>query len=72
MNDKLYEILEKLPKQNVIHIMWEALDEMQSFNGRSRQHCILTAIGAKEGTKEGKWSVPKIDKIKEYTDSMGM
>jgi hypothetical protein len=48
MNDKIFELLEKLPAENLINLMWEALDIMQSNNSRTKQDCILMAAGAKE------------------------
>ncbi len=71
MDDKIYDLLLKLPKKNLINLMWDALDEMQAYNGRSRQYCILSVIGAEE-VNDGKWRIPKITAIKRNTDSMGL
>jgi len=71
MNDNLYELLLKLPKRNLVNIMWEALDEMQAFNGRTRTFCIMSAIGAKN-TEEGKYKIPSINEIKKHTENMGL
>ncbi len=73
MTDNLYAFLLKLPKENLIHTMWEALDLMQQYNGRSRVFCIATALGAKENPeKEGNWKIPKLKEAKENTDCMGI
>jgi len=49
MTDALYEKLTKLPRKNLIALMWEALDYMQEWNGRTRTHCICKALGMPEG-----------------------
>lgn len=66
MNEQLYERLMQLPPENLISLMMMALDEMQAYNGRSRTHCIMTAIGA-ENVDENTWRVPPVEKIKENT-----
>jgi len=70
MNEKLYEKIMKLPKSNIVNLMWGALDEMQAYNGRSRQECILLAMGAKP--IDSKWKLPTQKKLKENTDNMGL
>lgn len=75
MDEKLYDLLTKLPKQNIIHVMWEALDHMQAYNGRSRQACICMAIDCEEVPKENgtvAFKPPSIKKIKELTENMGL
>lgn len=73
MDERLYELLLKLPRRNLVHIMWEALDLMQQYNGRSKMYCIAMAIGAKEDSKQdGKYSIPSAQKIKENSESMGL
>jgi hypothetical protein len=76
MSDKLYELLMKLPKKNLINLMWGALDEMQAYNGRSRKSCILEAMGAEyiENMKTGgvKYKLPKFKEIREITENMGL
>jgi len=76
MDDQVYELLEKLPRRNLIHLMWEALDNMQGYNGQTRQGCILEAMGAEKMDNErGTFSyrLPKTFKlIKEHTESMGL
>lgn len=70
MDDKLYDILMKLPKANIINLMEGSLDYMQGYNGRSRQTCILEALGADEyENEEGKisWKLPTQKEMKKYT-----
>jgi len=71
MNEKLYDKIMKLPKSNIVNLMWGALDEMQAYNGRSRQECILLAMGASY-IKDGKWKLPPHKTLRENTDSMGL
>ena len=71
MDDKLYELLMKLPRKNLIGCMMQALDEMQSWNGRSRLHCICMAMGCDEKMKDdgnSTWTVPSLKEIKDNTD----
>jgi len=72
MSDALYELLMKLPRKNLIGCMAQAIDEMEQWNGRSRTHCICTALGCKENMKEdgsSTWTVPSLKDIKKNTDS---
>ena len=71
MNEKLYELLMKLPKKNLINIMWSALDEMQAYNGRTRMYCIMESIGADITELEDgryKYLPPSISEIKKNSD----
>ena len=68
MSDGLYELLMKLPRANLINLLYHALDEMQQYNGRSKLHCIMTALGAKE-IEEGRWERPSIAEAKRATRS---
>lgn len=78
MNDKLYETLTKLPRRNLIHLMWDALDEMQVWNRRSRQECIMLALGdsveGKENEKTGNmsWRIKSLAEVKRQTENMGL
>lgn len=52
MNDTKYyagnQITDKfdcLTPQQKIHILWESLDYMQAYNGRSKTLCIAMALG---------------------------
>jgi hypothetical protein len=47
MNDQLDKWLMKRSKTELIEIMLGALDEMQLYNGRSRQECIIRTIGGR-------------------------
>ena len=76
MDEQVYELLEKLPRKNLINLMWEALDIMQGNGTRTRQGCILEAMGsAIMDNDRGTFSykLPKTFKeIKENTESMGL
>ena len=75
MDDRLYQVLEKLPRRNLIHLMWEALDYMAQWNGRSRQECILMAMGAEPKTNDkGRTSyrVQSLAEVKRATENMGL
>ena len=52
----------KLPKSNIVNLMWGALDEMQAYNGRSRQEYILLAMGAIP--LDSKWRLPTQKELK--------
>jgi hypothetical protein len=76
MDDRLYEILTKLPRRNLIHLMWQALDEMQTWNGRSRQECIMLAIVPASESKENKdgtmsYKIKSLAELKRVTEHMG-
>jgi len=76
MNDKIYDVLLKLPRKNLINLMWGALDIMEG-SCQSRQGCILDAMGAEvnDDMKTGgfKYRLPKTFKqIRENTDCMGL
>jgi|GEM_PF-6773429 len=77
MDEKLYEMLEKLPRNNLIHLMWQALDEMQAWNGRSRQECIMIAMGSAVESKEKddgttKYKIKSLAELKRQTHNMGL
>lgn len=72
MNDRLYIQLMKTPRANLIALMMMSLDEMQSFNGRSRGECIRLVLDCElELRKDGRsfWRIPSIRKIKEATNN---
>jgi hypothetical protein len=69
MDDKLYEILLKIPRKNLIHIMVEALDLMEQFNGRTKTYCICEAMGLEE-KEDGGWKLRSIKKVKDYTEEV--
>jgi hypothetical protein len=77
MDEKLYELLMKLPKANLINLMYGALDEMQSYNGRSRFACIMLAMGHavdEELTETGrsKYKIKSLAELKRSTETMGL
>lgn len=41
----LDNVLARKTKEELIDIMYDALDLMQQYNGRSRFHCIAVACG---------------------------
>lgn len=41
--DELNELYNK--KRNKVEILWEALDYMQQYNGRSKVDCVALALG---------------------------
>ena len=67
--ERLYEVLMKLPRKNLIHLMFDALDEMQTYNGRTKMCCICYAMGCKESDDGKSYTIPSLRKIKENTDS---
>lgn len=75
MDARLYQTLLSLPKENIIHAMWEALDHMQAYSGRTRQACVCMAIGCEEKLDDDgsiKYSMKSIKHIKEHTETMGL
>jgi hypothetical protein len=57
--------------------MWASLNEMQSYNGRSKIECIMLAMGNAAETKEaetGRMShrIKSLAKLKRNTESMGL
>lgn len=75
MNEKLYDFLMELPKRNLINLMWEALDHMQAYNGRSRTACICMAMDCEEIEKDNgrvTFKPPSIKQVKENTKYMGL
>ena len=43
--DQIREKFEKMPKDLKIKVLYEAIDIMQQYNGRSRVLCIAMAMG---------------------------
>ena len=76
MQDDLYNYLMKLPKANLINLMWSALDEMQAYNGRSRMFCIMEAMGAEladdDNNEQRGWKKLPFAKAKRNTAVMGL
>jgi hypothetical protein len=46
-------------KEKIVEIMFEALDLMQQYNGRSRRYCVCTAADLTP-LKDGGWVIPKM------------
>lgn len=44
-SDEIHKQFDKLTKNQKINILYEAIDIMQSYNGRSRFYCIANAMG---------------------------
>lgn len=45
IHEKTNSLLLRLPKEVLINVFYDALEEMQSYNGRSPHECIVTALG---------------------------
>jgi hypothetical protein len=58
----LQDRLMSLPKDVLLEVMLQAIDEMQAYNGRSHNECILLAIEA-ENIDDTKWRIPGRSKI---------
>ncbi len=43
--EKLYEIIRRKNKKQMVDIFEQALDLMQQYNGRSKFYCVATALG---------------------------
>ena len=67
ISENVYQLLLKLPKKNLINVMGEALENMQTYNSRSIQECILLALGGKYNENDNRWRMPSLRKIKEMT-----
>ena len=65
----LHEVMEKLTKDELISLVYTSLDNMQAYNGRTREWCILDAMGAVEAESEGAWKLPKLEDIKKKLES---
>ena len=63
----LIEFLEKLPRENLIHLMFQALDLMQAYNGITLKRAVVEAMGSEE-IEEGKCKIPTLKQVKENTE----
>ena len=70
LNEKLYDFLLKLPRKNLIHIMDDALDIMQQYNGRSNFYCICRAMGWKERNDGYAFLPTPLSMVKKYTENI--
>lgn len=72
MDDRLYDLMLKLPKKNIIHLMLGAMDSMQGYNGQSMNTCIIEAMGAEgrqdEETGKLSWKLPKVSVLRKRTE----
>ena len=50
MDEKLYNFIMKLPKENIVNLMFMSLDEMKYYNGQTKKSAVLRALGS-EGNK---------------------
>lgn len=65
MSEKVFKLLEKFTKNELIDLMYSALDEMQSYNGRTKLFCIMTALGAKLDEEKNMYTLPTMEQMKE-------
>ena len=48
IDGNLYERLTSLPKEEIVKIMYDAIELMQQYNGQSVDRCIVTALKSYE------------------------
>ncbi len=57
MSERLHEFLMKMPRANLIGLLYNSLDVMQGYNGHSRWFCIQAALGSDlKELDSGGWS----------------
>jgi len=71
MSDKLFEMLTKLPRRNLVNLMWSALDYMQHYNGYDKTTAIALAMGCDIDGNHKVVKVPSFREVKESTEYMG-
>lgn len=59
ISDHLYNTLLRLPKQELLETLLDALEHMQSYNGRSLTACIMESAGATESEGGCRWEFPE-------------
>lgn len=69
MNDKLYNLLLRLPKKNLFHLMLSALNEMQLYNGQTLESCIIAAAGGGTDPVSNMYKLPSLQEIKVNTEN---
>ena len=70
MNDKIYQMLSKMTVEEVIGIMWGALDDMQHYNGQHKNAVVVQAMGgAVSGDDSSRYTLPNIKRAKEMGKS---
>jgi hypothetical protein len=52
ISDKLYEYLVEMEKDELLEVMFAALDNMQSYNGQSQTSAIMRGMRAEELTRD--------------------
>lgn len=62
MSEKLYDFIMKLPKENIVNLMFMSLDEMQGYNWQSINECILKSLCI----KGGKISLKEVKELTKY------
>ena len=70
-DNDLGTMLRKLPRENLVNLMYTALSEMQAYNGKSPTFCILESVGAhQEEQLDGSYKVtlPSFKDAKDITD----
>lgn len=75
MHDKLYDLLSKMPRHNLIVLLGESLDYMQHYNGRTKSECIISALGGQMREIEGggiQFRLPSLKEAKKNTEAMGI
>lgn len=69
MDDNLYLLLKKLTREQLIALMWNSLDEMQAWNGRSKTACICMALGCAVKTDEDGEEVYSLASVRKAKDN---
>ena len=64
---KLWELINKLPKKNITNLLFNALDSMQRYNGQSRSDCLVEAL---EMEINHSLKIPTMTQLREITSSV--
>ena len=52
--EQIHGKFNKLPTAKRIHLLWDALDYMEQYNGRSKTDCLALAMGySNQSTVDG-------------------
>ena len=68
INGNLYELLLKLDRRRLLNLMLGALDQMQSYNGRSMTDCVCVAMEAEYDSVKDRYKIPSMAEIKRVAD----
>ena len=60
MHDEILKILNKLSNDAIIGIMWDALSDMQSYNGQVMNTVIAMAMGGKVSDVDSSFRLPPV------------